>query len=116
MGLGSHGSDGGASASGSSSGESGWALNLSSQPFPLTEGAAVAGVCAGRGMGGQGRWGNRSVLCCSAGLSPNPQGNPDSVEKLEQAVRQGRRSWKRKRGEGGEDKGLRVRWGQGLLS
>ena len=35
----------------------------------------------------------------------------------EQAVRQGRRSWKRKRRRRGEeDKGLRVRWGQGLLS
>ena len=46
--------------------------DLSSQPLLSTEGAAVAGVCAGGGWEGQGRWGNRS--CVVLGLEPPTPG------------------------------------------
>ena len=68
-----------------------------------------------RGMGGAGEVGE-PVLCCSWLGAPHPR-EILTLWKTEQAVREGRRSWKRKRRRRGEeDKGLRVRWGQGLLS
>lgn len=48
-----------------------------------------------REMGGAGRWGEL-VLCCSWLGAPSPR-EILTLWKTEQAVRQGRRSWKRKR-------------------